>query len=1460
MKFFTFILLQLSFIIFSQDYVTPKPISWDELKVLQSNFLNKSIGDHSISPQCFQNIEAYKDFPRQDFMQNILWTTYVWSRYEMKDGLFCTVITKGLYDKAKHYKVLSTFESQVLLSASEGIGFEENGFFEFSKEINQMNAEVSLYKTKPINEKNLHPKDFEVQFPIIYQDETSKTIIFPQLKQKDSYSNNSEKVQRAYKRIGITHNQTLTYPYYNMTRGIANYPPCGFETFTAFMVTRNTSVAPAHSLYQPNCGGSPIYSINRLAQHRDNGALVTHFGEFNAANAKIPLSFSGSQNLPSQYDYAVMRFNNSFIAPLYMKMTATPNLSKGSAISNIGYPSDSQVEFNMYEHFAVVDNISSQFIDFNQSPDEFLGGQSGSPFFTSSNNSTFGIGITGHPSGDNYGVINRFTPQKISNISNWADWNPTAVINFTGVPQYGGVYNLTEIQPFSAVVNAIKQIKLDGTIIEKGTSLDALVKWESSIDGAFGTTSTVSADKLKAELSGGVHFITAKIDSNGEQGESSVFIEIIRPVGQFTSPNRCIKNIANPTTCTFNLSWNVTDTPETSVVLNDTANNDFATGNSGSQSFTATPNNTRFKLYPSNQKKILLDTLNTNSLSIKTPTGNLNRTVAVCSLHPSPINPRTLQLRDPKITPNGCGTKLTWSNVKWVVPSIYYRLIGSGTWQHLYTIPCELNGTLCSGEVDTDQILPELIPVAGAQFKLMQFNSASSGQLSAPFSVTAHRFADVYEYDGGDVSDFNGMGVGIPNSMVINNTLTTAASLGVAQHNHSFHSPAVYDSRVDIDTTQVQVAQTPGAAGFTEGKRLSVTVFNMSNGLNVDIQLQCAGIVTGGIFDGQTGVFDFDSDPTSPIVTDPATGAKTMEFVITGQTNQIGSLINCLYNRVIIKRIAGTPSENLRYSVVINDPATTTTPVVNTASSVCNHNYCIQLLGNNFSTSASVQVREDINGSATLATFSGNDIYNRTSFNGQDRLQWPIQNLSMQNKFRTNGLCFKVISSGLASNEKCFKRPATAAQGLFMGKSIASYLPNSQDIEHTSYVVVGSGGSKLKLMGNSWKKISYNYNVTANTILQFEFRSDQQQAEINAVGLIASGADNVRADRSWQIYGTQNWGHQSHHNYQPASWKTYRIPIGQTFNGLITDMVFAADEDVHVGQNVIFKNPVLLEGFIPDQYDDVPLQRPYDDDVRERSVSWLGTDVEHLQNFHDSGDTDWTIVYMSGTRRFRTEMIGANADTKMSIYKWISADAHPSGNGTFVNIVDQLIGSDNSLGSSTYIVNNGSFAVYAAKVESRNNAFGHGTEYKLIIDTPTPITPDQYDNVPSQRPYNDDIKERSVLWLGADTEHLQNFHDSGDTDWTIVYMSGTRRIRTEMIGAHSDTKLSVYKWISGDAHPSGNGTFINIVDQFLGSDNSSGNSQYIINNGALAVYAVKVQSQNGNFGSGTEYKLIIDTP
>ena len=88
-------------------------------------------------------------------------------------------------------------------------------------------------------------------------------------------------------------------------------------------------------------------------------------------------------------------------------------------------------------------------------------------------------------------------------------------------------------------------------------------------------------------------------------------------------------------------------------------------------------------------------------------------------------------------------------------------------------------------------------------------------------------------------------------------------------------------------------------------------------------------------------------------------------------------------------------------------------------------------------------------------------------------------------------------------------------------------------------------------------------------------------------------------------------------------------------------MVFAGDEDNHVGQNVAYRSPVLIEA--PDQYDDVPARRAYSDDVPGDAVPIYGTASAQSHNFHDQGDVDWTIFAMPSGNGYdvRTTQIGS---------------------------------------------------------------------------------------------------------------------------------------------------------------------------------------------------------------------------
>ena len=1453
----------------SNNYLAPEPVSWDELINIQKDTIDKMNLDYSLSPQCFQDIASYHHMKGKLYLQNILWNNYVWEKYTMPDGLECIILIMNFGKHDQQKKVLSQEEGTAFISASEGIGFEKNGFFEYSDQLNYHNLKLAEQEAKNA-QKHLN---FDSDFVLDTKD---------QIQLYDTYAKIPFQINRPHKtiqnknglikddgsrgaagRTSISHNESFNYPYYAIGQLTTNYSNnCTGGYGTAFLVSSNVSITSAHTLYNSGCGFPNDGFVKQASHIHSDGSVFSHFGSLlfvGVANAVISNEYYTYPLSLSPYDYGAIRYYANFTAPSYIPITTDLFFGSGNTISAIGYP-DQTVSSNagMWEHNGVlvsssgspqIDSnidISSQLF-FDSRPAEIEEGMSGAPAFRNSENAAFGIVSFGIllGEGEGIGIINGFTVDQFNQIVEWLYWNPTVIMTFPTFPVTGETYNLVEMPDFSVVLSEIKQMKLNGTIMSRGKDLSSLVEWESSVNGSFGNGLTVTSEELKTSLSEGVHLITAKIDSQGEQGEISAYINIEVPEGSFTSNEYCILDLGGGEKgCEVDISWIVTNSPLTPVVWNETTNMQFASGFSGSKPLSVTTSGTELKLYPSDEKIILLDSANVEA---KVPTGSLIAPNNICSLEPSPFAPDG-SARDSKATPPGCGIELSWSNVQWASPSIFYRVYG-GSWQHLYQIPCDLGGEICSDSINTDSLIPELVPASGAEFKLLQFNEPSSGELSAPINASGYRFADAYEYDDGS---YLGAAYLAPGPQ-----LTTDAVLGVAQHNHNFHDRSGSVLGNDVDSVQIN-------GNLYDGEIVAAKVFNMAPDLAVNMDVMCAGTKTesdgGKTGEPQPGLWPFNNSPI--ITTTTQNGETTMRFTAqSGESYTTGgtsSVLNCIRNRIVISRIGGDPSENLTYSVIVN-LENNNTPTINEINTVCTNNYCPRLLGSNFPADAWVSIRENTPGSSELTQYSGNLIYVRTPLNGQDRLQFPIPEPTIQAKFRSPGLCFKVMGSNGSSNEMCHTRPATVDQLPLLGSTVESFAL-SQDLQFDTFSTKVTP-PQIKMWGNSWKKIYYNYTLTSNTVLEFEFRSNKQEPEINGIGLIKTGESGMPSSQFWQVFGTQDYGHQQFHDYvNNAGFKFYRIPVGQFITGQIKEMVFVADEDNRVGQNTIFKNMVLKEGSGIDGYDDVPAQRPYDDDVRERGVSWTNGTTEQFHTFHDANDIDWTLVYSQGPKRFRTELIGANSDTKMQVYEWISADTHPSGDGTYINVVDQLIGEDTSIGASEFIVNSSSATIYAIKVESKNGHYGAGTEYKFVVDSLSALNSDQYDSVPGFRTYHDDIREQAVSWRNEDSQHFHNFHDANDSDWTIVYAQGLKRYKTNLIGASSDTKMSVFKWISAEPHPSGDGRYINVVDQLVGTDDGPGGSEVVINASSPTIYAIRVQSRMGSFGTNTEYSLVIETP
>ena len=151
---------------------------------------------------------------------------------------------------------------------------------------------------------------------------------------------------------------------------------------------------------------------------------------------------------------------------------------------------------------------------------------------------------------------------------------------------------------------------------------------------------------------------------------------------------------------------------------------------------------------------------------------------------------------------------------------------------------------------------------------------------------------------------------------------------------------------------------------------------------------------------------------------------------------------------------------------------------------------------------------------------------------------------------------------------------------LFLGEDIVPFVPG-QDVDQDSWNVLDNG-TTLNLYGNTWKAIDYNYMVTANTWLKFDYKSEGEDSpEIAAVALLGRfDFSRGSSSRTFQVDGTQtSYGNQWFHRYFDNSWKTFDLNVGHVMAGRsIQYMGFVGDIDSPNKQiDISYHNPVLYE-------------------------------------------------------------------------------------------------------------------------------------------------------------------------------------------------------------------------------------------------------------------------------------------
>lgn len=119
-------------------------------------------------------------------------------------------------------------------------------------------------------------------------------------------------------------------------------------------------------------------------------------------------------------------------------------------------------------------------------------------------------------------------------------------------------------------------------------------------------------------------------------------------------------------------------------------------------------------------------------------------------------------------------------------------------------------------------------------------------------------------------------------------------------------------------------------------------------------------------------------------------------------------------------------------------------------------------------------------------------------------------------------------------------------------------------------------GAVLHVTGNGWKSVPFDYEITSETVLEFDFKSTIE-GEIHGIGFDADEAYN--SNLLFNLFGSSSWGINAFTDYPgDGEYKHYIIPVGQYIVGTADRMTFIADHDAWPRDgNSFFKNVKVYE-------------------------------------------------------------------------------------------------------------------------------------------------------------------------------------------------------------------------------------------------------------------------------------------
>jgi Ca2+-binding RTX toxin-like protein len=136
-----------------------------------------------------------------------------------------------------------------------------------------------------------------------------------------------------------------------------------------------------------------------------------------------------------------------------------------------------------------------------------------------------------------------------------------------------------------------------------------------------------------------------------------------------------------------------------------------------------------------------------------------------------------------------------------------------------------------------------------------------------------------------------------------------------------------------------------------------------------------------------------------------------------------------------------------------------------------------------------------------------------------------------------------------------------------------------QDLSGGVNLIEGNAG--IELTGNSWKKLEFDYTLTADTVLTFEYRTTSL-GEIHAIGIDADNNRNTNPTRLFVLDGTQvglpNPWNEDFAYTSEGEWQTFTITLSDYYSGDINFITFVNDDDADDSGISQYRNLVISEG------------------------------------------------------------------------------------------------------------------------------------------------------------------------------------------------------------------------------------------------------------------------------------------